>query len=164
MSVSTLFGEGISPVNSAFSSASLSDTDIALPNSKAHPAGLRATTQVTHLVLSGPSVRRKCHESATSIVMEASWIVAPNADPTGARTRLAANPSLDFDTYLRQFILLTNISPKELFGKDMCQITIVTLSPFASLRVNSAKGLTRRAQRSFPFAALRASAHALRMT
>jgi hypothetical protein len=48
----------------------------AFPHAKAHPAGLRATTQVTHLVLSGPPIRRKCHESAMSIVMEASWIVA----------------------------------------------------------------------------------------
>jgi hypothetical protein len=32
---------------------------------------LRATTQVAHLILSGPSIRRKCHESAMSIVMEA---------------------------------------------------------------------------------------------
>src|SRR5260221_10073689 len=30
--------------------------------------------------------------------------------------------------------------------------------------LSAAKGLTRRAQRSFPFAALKASAHALRMT
>ena len=96
MSVSTLFGEGISPVNSAFSSASLSDTDIALPNSKAHPAGLRATTQVTHLVLSGPSVRRNCHESATSIVMEASWIVAPNADPHMSENALGSEPIFRF--------------------------------------------------------------------
>src|SRR6266487_3716867 len=36
--------------------------------------------------------------------------------------------------------------------------------PFASLRVNSAKELSGRAPRSFPFAPLRASAHALRMT
>jgi hypothetical protein len=48
----------------------------AFPHAKAHPAGLRATTQVAHLILSGPSIRRKCHESAMSIVMEASWIVA----------------------------------------------------------------------------------------
>src|SRR6266571_365883 len=43
--------------------------------SKTHPAGLRATTQVTRLVLSGNSIRRKRHES----VMKASWEVAGNA-------------------------------------------------------------------------------------
>ena len=37
-----------------------------------HAAGLRATTQVTRLVLSGISLRRKRHES----VMKASWEVA----------------------------------------------------------------------------------------
>src|SRR6266566_2063086 len=42
------------------------------------------------------------------------------------------------------------------------EILAVILSPFASLRVNSAKGLARRTQRSF--AALRMTAAALRMT
>jgi hypothetical protein len=32
--------------------------------------------QLTRLDLSGLSLRRKCHESVMSIVMEASWIVA----------------------------------------------------------------------------------------
>src|SRR6266849_10313747 len=32
--------------------------------------------QLTRLDLSGPSLRRKCHESVMSIVTEASWIVA----------------------------------------------------------------------------------------
>ncbi len=45
-------------------------------------ASLKGTTgrvsshcQLTRLDLSGPSIRRKCHESVMSIVMEASWIV-----------------------------------------------------------------------------------------
>src|SRR5260370_28384020 len=45
-----------------------------------------------------------------------------------------------------------------------CQVQGQALSPFASLRGNYAKGLARRAQRSFPFASLRTSADALRMT
>jgi hypothetical protein len=44
----------------------------AFPHSKAQPAAFRATTQVMRLALSGPSIRRKCHES----VMKASWRVA----------------------------------------------------------------------------------------
>ena len=43
--------------------------DIALPHSKAHPAGLRATLQVTRLVLFGITIRRKRHKSVMSIVM-----------------------------------------------------------------------------------------------
>ena len=44
------------------------------------------------------------------------------------------------------------------------EIMPVTLSPSLRSRVNSAKGLARWTQRSFPFATLRASAPALRMT
>jgi hypothetical protein len=32
--------------------------------------------QLTRLDLSGPSLRRKCHENVMSIVIESSWIVA----------------------------------------------------------------------------------------
>jgi len=48
----------------------------AFPHSKAHPAGFRATPQVTRLVLFGITIRRKRHES----VMKASWAVAPNSE------------------------------------------------------------------------------------
>src|SRR6266851_3332331 len=41
---------------------------------------------------------------------------------------------------------------------------VVTLSPSLRSRVNSAKGLSRWAERCFPFATLRASAHSLSMT
>src|SRR5260370_688959 len=44
------------------------------PHAKAHPAALRAATQVTHLVLSGSSLRRKRHESAMSSVMNGKVI------------------------------------------------------------------------------------------
>jgi len=40
-------------------------------NAKAQPEGFRATTQLTRLALSGPSIRRKCHESVMSLVMKA---------------------------------------------------------------------------------------------
>jgi hypothetical protein len=46
----------------------------AFPHSKAHPAGLRAATQVTHLVLSGTMIRRKRHESVMSSVMNGKSI------------------------------------------------------------------------------------------
>ncbi len=69
--------EGISPENSEFSSASLSGTDIALPNSKAQSAEFEATPQLMHLALSDPSIRRKRHESVMSLVMGS----IPNADP-----------------------------------------------------------------------------------
>src|SRR5215470_2442939 len=72
--------EGISPVHSEFSSASLSGTDIALPNSKAQPAGFRATAQLTHLVLSGVSIRRKRHES----VIESGLKPPPGYEPEHA--------------------------------------------------------------------------------
>jgi len=52
----------------------------AFHNSKAHPAGFRATPQVTRLALSGPSIRRKRHKIVMSIVTKASWAVACNAD------------------------------------------------------------------------------------
>ncbi len=41
----------------------------AFPNSKAHPAGFGATTQVTRLVLSSTVIRKKRHESVMSIVI-----------------------------------------------------------------------------------------------
>src|SRR5437764_4361258 len=44
-----------------FSSASLSDTDIALPHSKVQPAGF--------LALSRRSIRRKCHDDAHDAFM-----------------------------------------------------------------------------------------------
>src|SRR5260370_11489265 len=47
----------------------------AFPHSKGQPAEFRATPQVMCLALSGPSIRRKCHESAMSFVMKASWRV-----------------------------------------------------------------------------------------
>jgi hypothetical protein len=42
----------------------------AFPHSRAQPAEFRATTRVMRLALSGPSIRRKRHESAISLVME----------------------------------------------------------------------------------------------
>ena len=42
----------------------------AFPHSKAQPAGFRATTQLMHLALSDPSLRRKRHESVMSLVMK----------------------------------------------------------------------------------------------
>jgi hypothetical protein len=42
----------------------------AFPHSKAQPAEFHATPQVIRLALSGPSIRRKCHASAMSLVME----------------------------------------------------------------------------------------------
>ena len=39
------------------------------------PAG-RVSRHCQLARLSGPSIRRKCHESVISLVMEASWIVA----------------------------------------------------------------------------------------
>ncbi len=39
------------------------------PHAKVQPTGCRATTQLRRLVLSPLSIRRKCHESAMSIVM-----------------------------------------------------------------------------------------------
>jgi len=41
----------------------------AVPHPQVHTAGLRATPQVTRLALTAPSIRRKRHESAMSIVM-----------------------------------------------------------------------------------------------
>ncbi len=41
----------------------------AFPHTKAHPAGFGATAQLTRLALPAPNIRRKCHESAMSIVM-----------------------------------------------------------------------------------------------
>ena len=41
----------------------------AVPHAKAHPAGFETTHQLTRLALSGPSLRRKRHESAMSNVM-----------------------------------------------------------------------------------------------
>jgi hypothetical protein len=38
------------------------------PHPKAHPARFGATAQLTHLALSGPSIRRKRHKSVMSIV------------------------------------------------------------------------------------------------
>ena len=50
------------------------DEDIA---SRKDPASrVSGHCQMTRLDLSGPSIRRKCHESVISLVMEASWIVA----------------------------------------------------------------------------------------
>src|SRR5258708_31494523 len=46
----------------------------AFPHAKAHPAGLRAATQVTHLVLSGTMIMRKRHESFMSSVMNGKGI------------------------------------------------------------------------------------------
>ena len=46
----------------------------AFPHAKAHPARLRAATQVTHLVLSGTMIRRKRHESVMSSVMNGKSI------------------------------------------------------------------------------------------
>src|SRR5258708_27419569 len=46
----------------------------AFPNSKAHPAGSRATTQAMHLVLASTTMRSKRHESAMSIVMGSIWL------------------------------------------------------------------------------------------
>src|SRR5258708_7644592 len=46
----------------------------AFPHAQAHPAGLRAATQVTHLVLSGTMIRRKRHESVMSSVMNGKGI------------------------------------------------------------------------------------------
>ncbi len=52
----------------------VSDEDIA---SLKGPVGrVSGHYQLTRLDLSGPSLRRKCHESVMSIVIEASWIVA----------------------------------------------------------------------------------------
>jgi len=64
------FPESISPVNTTFSSASLSGTDIALPNSKAQLTRFGATPQLRRLALSGASIRRKRHENAMSIAMK----------------------------------------------------------------------------------------------
>jgi len=48
----------------------------AFPRSKAHSAGFRATTQLTRLALSGPSLRRKRHESVMSNgAAWAGWLV-----------------------------------------------------------------------------------------
>ncbi|SRR6266446_7648685 len=41
----------------------------AFPHSKAHPAGLGATPQLTRLTLSSASIRRKRHQSAMGSVM-----------------------------------------------------------------------------------------------
>jgi len=41
----------------------------ASPHAQAHPAGCRATSQLTRLALSAPSLKRKCHESVMSTVM-----------------------------------------------------------------------------------------------
>ena len=59
--------ESISPENSEFSSASMSVSDIALPNSKAKSAGFEATPQLTRLALSAASIRRKRHENAMKL-------------------------------------------------------------------------------------------------
>ena len=53
-----------------FSSASLSATDIALHNSKVHPAEFGVTTQPTHLVISGASISGKRHESVMIIAID----------------------------------------------------------------------------------------------
>jgi len=47
-------------------------TPRAFHNSKAHPVGFRAAAQLRCLALSHLSIRRKCHESAMSIVMTLS--------------------------------------------------------------------------------------------
>jgi len=50
------------------------DEDIA---SLKGPAGrVSGHCQLTRLDLTGPSIRRKCHENVMSLVTEASWIVA----------------------------------------------------------------------------------------
>jgi hypothetical protein len=41
----------------------------AIHNSKAYPTAFRATPPVTRLVLSGTTIKGKCHESVMSIVM-----------------------------------------------------------------------------------------------
>jgi len=41
----------------------------AIHNSKAYPTAFRATPPVTRLVLSGTTIKEKCHESVMSIVM-----------------------------------------------------------------------------------------------
>jgi hypothetical protein len=49
------------------------DEDIA---SRKGPAGrVSGHYQLTRLDLSGPSLRRKCHENVMSIVIEASWVM-----------------------------------------------------------------------------------------
>jgi hypothetical protein len=58
-SISYKVKKGIYPVKTTCSSASLSGTDIALPHSKAHRAGLRATTQVTRFVLSRTIIKKE---------------------------------------------------------------------------------------------------------
>src|SRR6266851_524610 len=70
-----------------FSSPSLSGTDIALPHSKAHPAGFGATPQLMHLGLADPSIRRKRHESAMSIVMNSIMGSGPKHWPPPERER-----------------------------------------------------------------------------
>ncbi|MFL5627399.1 MAG: hypothetical protein ACJ788_17625, partial [Ktedonobacteraceae bacterium] len=60
---------GSPPQYATFSSASLSATDIALPNSKAQSAGCGATPQLTRLILSAASIRRKRHENVMSLVV-----------------------------------------------------------------------------------------------
>jgi hypothetical protein len=61
----------------------------AFPHSKAHPAGLRATPQVMHLVLAGTIIRRKRHESVLRCVMGSGSSSDPerskNAVPEKAR-------------------------------------------------------------------------------
>jgi hypothetical protein len=42
----------------------------AFPHAKAKPAAFHATAQVMRLVLADLSIKRKCHESAMSLVME----------------------------------------------------------------------------------------------
>src|SRR5712692_1051899 len=43
---------------------------LVFPHSKAHPAGFRASTGVTHLVFSGKSLGRRRHDSVMSRVMD----------------------------------------------------------------------------------------------
>jgi hypothetical protein len=47
-------------------------TPRAFHNSKAHPVGFRAVAQQRCLALSSPSIRRKCHESAMTMLMALS--------------------------------------------------------------------------------------------
>jgi hypothetical protein len=52
--------------------SSISTVHESISSIKAYPAGFRATPQLTHLALSGASIRRKRHKNAMGSVMDSA--------------------------------------------------------------------------------------------
>src|SRR5262249_51461290 len=88
----------------------------AFPPSKAHLAGGRATPEVMRLVLSGPSIRRKRHESVMDTVMGSG----PNADPETGSLRAQESAELAQEHGRMPHLVHARVGSEGLSSKRRC--------------------------------------------